>query len=85
MTTWFYMGVGQMTMIDHEGGQNFRKSDHVVYGCPLTAQRSIVHGELFFSIKGIFWIKNSEAVTLMNCAKFDHTLNLLMTHEISAS
>ena len=26
-----------MTMFDHEGvGQIFRKSDHVVYGCPLT-------------------------------------------------
>ena len=37
MTTWFYRGVGQITMFDHEGegGQNSRKSDHVVYGCPL--------------------------------------------------
>ena len=35
LTTWFLEGVGQMTMFDHdggEGGQNFRKSDHVVYG-----------------------------------------------------
>ena len=33
MTSWFYRGVGQMAMFDHEGegGQNFRKSDHVVY------------------------------------------------------
>ena len=39
MTTWFYRGVGQMTMFDHEGGRGVkisRKSDHVVYGCPLT-------------------------------------------------
>ena len=38
MTTWFIEGVGQMTMFDHDGGrggQNFQKSDHVVYGCPL--------------------------------------------------
>ena len=38
LTTWFLEGVGQMTMLDHDGGrggQNFQKSDYVVYGCPL--------------------------------------------------
>ena len=37
MTTWFYRDVGQMTLFDHDGErkcQNFRKSDHVVYGSP---------------------------------------------------
>ena len=37
LTTCFLLGVGQMTMFDHDGreSQNFLKSDHVVYGWPL--------------------------------------------------
>ena len=45
MTTWFYRGVGQMTMFDHDGGrggQNFQKSDHVVYGCPQNTNSKIL-------------------------------------------
>ena len=40
LTTWFLEGVGQMTIFDHDGGredQNFRKCDHVIYGCPLSS------------------------------------------------
>ena len=50
LTTWFLEGVGQMTMFDHDGGrgsQNFRKSDHVVFGCPLSAFMDVSN----FSIK----------------------------------
>ena len=38
------LGVGQMTMFDHEGGggQNFRKSNHVVYGWPHTVFTTIL-------------------------------------------
>ena len=47
MTTWFLEGVGQMTMFDHDGGggQNFRKSDHVVYGWPLKNNYYQLHHE----------------------------------------
>ena len=42
LTTCFLLGVGQMTMFDHDGGRGAKiseKSDHVVYGCPLNSNK----------------------------------------------
>ena len=55
MTTWFYRGIGQMTMFDHEGGGGVKISENLT-----TWYMDAPYQILIFSIKfGFIIVKNN--------------------------
>ena len=88
MTTWFLEGVGQMTMFDHDGGmrgsQNFRKSDHVVYGWPpyMSYERKFCRLSEYMQFQKVRQLKKSayrskwDLVDFDKCANSQESVNL---------